>query len=429
MSRATGRRARSISSPMTPHKLYDRCFLLRHGIEFPESGPESVRVPWEDIHFNIDVYTHSDRLGVLASRPFYHWRTDAGPHLSASFDKDPERVPGSSWARSSTTSRRRRSTRRPPTGSGRTTTRTGVLSGMLGSRGLKWDDDYYARALELATKFAENRVPVRVDGQLERRCARPVDPPAQRPRRQAQGARRGRPRGQGQARGHRCADGRRSVARLLHRAVDGRPRAAPCIRAPPGVGSAGAGATLQGDRNGYAAQGFSTSFLTSGWQARSDLSTDRTRTKPVGLAPGELLREPSRGPSPVAEWLWRPRPVAVLRIRATAGMQPPPRAGPVEDRVRQLLRGVLLASVRVLHGARHVRRARRWPRRRGQRLQARQPAARRRDRGEGSLLRRSSPDVAAATVRAQGSPASGCRAGGWRVVHWRDSTADAVSAP
>lgn len=72
--------------PMTPHKLYRRSFLLDHGIRFREGR----RVQWEDIYFNIDVYSHTDRLGVLASQPFYHWVTGSGTNSSASYAATPD---------------------------------------------------------------------------------------------------------------------------------------------------------------------------------------------------------------------------------------------------------------------------------------------------------------------------------------------------
>jgi hypothetical protein len=72
--------------PMTPHKLYRRAFLLEHGIRFREGR----RVQWEDIYFNIDVYSCTDRLGVLASRPFYHWVTGHGANSSASYAVTPD---------------------------------------------------------------------------------------------------------------------------------------------------------------------------------------------------------------------------------------------------------------------------------------------------------------------------------------------------
>jgi len=153
-------------SPMTPHKMYRREYLLEHDIEFPEGGPDVGKVQWEDIHFNIDVYSHSERLGVLASRPFYHWVTGTGSNSSASYTRDPDEYwrhlagvfahiskaslseEDADWIRAGNYVNR-------------------VLSKMVGPGGLKRDAEYYARTLELAAAFTQRWVPLRVDAQLE----------------------------------------------------------------------------------------------------------------------------------------------------------------------------------------------------------------------------------------------------------------------
>ncbi len=152
-------------SPMTPHKMYRREYLLEHAIEFPEGGPDVGKVQWEDIHFNIDVYSHSERLGVLASRPFYHWVTGTGSNSSASYTRIPRVLrhlagvfahiskaslseEDADWIRAGNYVNR-------------------VLSKMVGPGGLKCDAEYYARTLELAAAFTQRWVPLRVDAQLE----------------------------------------------------------------------------------------------------------------------------------------------------------------------------------------------------------------------------------------------------------------------
>ena len=70
--------------PMTPHKLYRRQFLLDHGIRFIEGA----RVLWEDVYFNIDVFTHHPRVATLSSYPMYHW-VATGANSSSTFDRDP----------------------------------------------------------------------------------------------------------------------------------------------------------------------------------------------------------------------------------------------------------------------------------------------------------------------------------------------------
>jgi len=153
-------------APMTPHKMYRRRYLLEHDIRFPEGGPDGGKVQWEDNHFNIDVYDHGARLGVLASRPFYHWVMGTGANNTDSFSVDPDvywrhltavfqHLAESSMCEADADLLRamRYSYR--------------VLSWMLGPGGLRRDDAYYARTLELASEFVEQWVPRRIDDQLE----------------------------------------------------------------------------------------------------------------------------------------------------------------------------------------------------------------------------------------------------------------------
>lgn len=153
-------------SPMTPHKMYRRRHLLEHGIVFPEGKLGEGKVQWEDIHFNIDVYASTARLGVLASRPFYHWVVGHGSNSSSSFTRDPNEYwqhlveifvhldesgmdqQSADWIRASNYSNR-------------------VLQGMVGPGGLKRDPAYYARALELAEEFVARYVPRRIDALLD----------------------------------------------------------------------------------------------------------------------------------------------------------------------------------------------------------------------------------------------------------------------
>jgi glycosyltransferase involved in cell wall biosynthesis len=68
--RAPGQNGGSVPLlPMTPHKLYRREFLDKHGIRFPEGR----RVFWEDIDVNVACLAAKARVAVLASYPFYHW--------------------------------------------------------------------------------------------------------------------------------------------------------------------------------------------------------------------------------------------------------------------------------------------------------------------------------------------------------------------
>ena len=53
---------------LTPHKLFRRAFLERHGLRFPEG-----RRRLEDHVFVVASYFHAERISVLADYPCYHW--------------------------------------------------------------------------------------------------------------------------------------------------------------------------------------------------------------------------------------------------------------------------------------------------------------------------------------------------------------------
>jgi glycosyltransferase involved in cell wall biosynthesis len=53
---------------LTPHKLFRRGFLERHGLRFPEG-----RRRLEDHAFVVQAYFHARRISVLADYPCYHW--------------------------------------------------------------------------------------------------------------------------------------------------------------------------------------------------------------------------------------------------------------------------------------------------------------------------------------------------------------------
>jgi glycosyltransferase involved in cell wall biosynthesis len=62
---------------LTPHKLFRRELLNRHGIRYPE-----VRSPLEDHPFVVEAYFRARRISVLADYPCYHW---VGRGSNASF--------------------------------------------------------------------------------------------------------------------------------------------------------------------------------------------------------------------------------------------------------------------------------------------------------------------------------------------------------
>jgi len=85
MAQAIERRERHPLSPMNPHKLYRRAFLLEHEIRFPEGG----RVLWEDQFFNLQVARHARVISLLSSVPFYHWVVTPESGSTGFLRKDP----------------------------------------------------------------------------------------------------------------------------------------------------------------------------------------------------------------------------------------------------------------------------------------------------------------------------------------------------
>ncbi|MGI9823135.1 glycosyltransferase family 2 protein [Agromyces sp. Marseille-Q5079] len=74
--------------PLTPHKMYRREFLRRHGIAFPEGG----RVVNEDLYFNIEVLEHARTISVLADRAAYHWVTTGSNNSIAYLSNPAEQI-------------------------------------------------------------------------------------------------------------------------------------------------------------------------------------------------------------------------------------------------------------------------------------------------------------------------------------------------
>lgn len=70
--------------PWTTHKLFRREFLLEHGIRFREGR----RALFEDVLVGISAYIHSDRIAVLASKPFYRWVHSPGANYSGTYGRD-----------------------------------------------------------------------------------------------------------------------------------------------------------------------------------------------------------------------------------------------------------------------------------------------------------------------------------------------------
>lgn len=73
----------AILALMTPHKLYRREFLVRHGVRFPEG-----RVRLEDYLFNILVYVQQPNVSVLSDYPCYRWNHHESQSTQTAFNQD-----------------------------------------------------------------------------------------------------------------------------------------------------------------------------------------------------------------------------------------------------------------------------------------------------------------------------------------------------
>lgn len=85
LPQAVGRTDRHPLTPMNPHKLYRRAFLVENHIRFPEGG----RVLWEDQFFNLQVAHHARVISLLSTVPFYHWVTTEGSGSTGFLRKEP----------------------------------------------------------------------------------------------------------------------------------------------------------------------------------------------------------------------------------------------------------------------------------------------------------------------------------------------------
>jgi glycosyltransferase involved in cell wall biosynthesis len=69
---------------LTPHKLYRRELLDRHGIRFPEG-----KVRLEDHQLTMQAYFAAERVSIYVDHPFYYWTyREDGAHASST-EKDP----------------------------------------------------------------------------------------------------------------------------------------------------------------------------------------------------------------------------------------------------------------------------------------------------------------------------------------------------
>ncbi len=143
--------------PMTPHKLYRRDFLLEHGLRFREGR----QVQWEDIYFNLDVFARTDRIGVLASRPFYHWVTGHGSNSSDAYASSAEAY----WTHLESVVRHATEVLEGEARDEVLAHNYGlrVLRGMFGPSSLTRSEAYYAEGVARAPGFVERWLPAEVD--------------------------------------------------------------------------------------------------------------------------------------------------------------------------------------------------------------------------------------------------------------------------
>ncbi|KRE43699.1 glycosyltransferase family 2 protein [Knoellia sp. Soil729] len=69
---------------LTPHKLYRRKLLDRHGIRFPEG-----KVRLEDHQLTMQAYFAARRVSIYVDHPFYYWTRREDSDHASSMEKDP----------------------------------------------------------------------------------------------------------------------------------------------------------------------------------------------------------------------------------------------------------------------------------------------------------------------------------------------------
>ena len=147
---------------MMPHKLYRRALLEKHGIRFLDAG----RVLLEDMLFNLEVVAHSERVGVLASRPYYKYKRVAhGEHLSSSYGDDADEI----WDAMGRLLDLAETLPLEPSARDFMvlhTYRLRVLTRLLGPRLLTRREEWRRRSFERAPQFLERYVPERFDADL-----------------------------------------------------------------------------------------------------------------------------------------------------------------------------------------------------------------------------------------------------------------------
>ena len=145
-------------SPWTTHKLFRREFLLETGIRFREGA----RMLWEDVMVDIDVYSATDRIAVMASVPFYKWVHSPGENHSGTYGRDLDEFLASigmmydyvtensddpgfvKFMKSHQYGNR-------------------ILGWMLGPRSLRRTDEEFAHILKIVPEFVERYIPVEID--------------------------------------------------------------------------------------------------------------------------------------------------------------------------------------------------------------------------------------------------------------------------
>ena len=145
---------------MMPHKLYRRGLLVDHDVRFLDDG----RVISEDILFNMEVVAHVERIGVLASQPFYTW-VATGQNNSGSYTDDPDEL----WAALDRVLRHVEGLALPDEARDfmvLQTYKTRVLGRLLGPRLATRPESWRRRTFELVPGFLDQHVPPRFDEAL-----------------------------------------------------------------------------------------------------------------------------------------------------------------------------------------------------------------------------------------------------------------------
>ncbi|HLN77171.1 MAG TPA: glycosyltransferase [Nocardioidaceae bacterium] len=145
-------------SPWTTHKLFRREFLLETGIRFREGA----RMLWEDVMVDIDVYSATDRIAVMASVPFYKWVHSPGENYSLTYGRDLDEFLASIGMMFDYVTENAADPGFVDFMKGHQYGNR-ILTYMLGPRSLRRTDEEFEHVLRIVPEFVERHVPIELD--------------------------------------------------------------------------------------------------------------------------------------------------------------------------------------------------------------------------------------------------------------------------